>query len=408
MQELALIRTMLDKEFYDNHKGIRCPDKIFSKDARKIKQTLDYAMETYEKSLTPTELEALFFVNNTSMTTANKQIFGELFHKVAREKPLSQDIATDVLSKMFQQVVGEEIANIGFDYVNGSRTGLEPLRNILNDYEDNFLPKLTVDWDDTSLDTILRLNDLQSKWKFNIPSLAREVEGVSPGHFVIIGARPNTGKTSFHASTLAAPNGFVHQGAKCMVLCNEESYERVAARYLSAATSMSMDEIKTNMAVAAMRYDKVDKNIFVKDSTGKDMSWVEAIVKAYEPDIVVIDMGDKFAMGKGERTDLFLKEAAIHARNIAKAHQCVIMWMSQLSADAEGLIEPDQSMLEGSKTGKAAEADLIIMVSKNKRVEGDDDAETQRHLKIAKNKLKGGSHARVTCQLDGDRSQYLP
>ena len=407
MMELALIRTMLDKEFYDNHKGIRCPDKIFSKDARKIKQTLDYAMETYEKSLTPTELEALFFVNNTSMTTANKQIFGELFHKVAREKPLSQDIATDVLSKMFQQVVGEEIANIGFDYVNGSRTGLEPLRNILSDYEDNFLPKLTVDWDDTSLDTILKLNDLQSKWKFNIPSLAREVEGVSPGHFVIIGARPNTGKTSFHASTLAAPDGFVHQGAKCMVLCNEESYERVAARYLSAATSMSMDEIKTNMAVAAMRYDKVDKNIFVKDSTGKDMSWVEAIVKAYEPDIVVLDMGDKFAMGKGERTDLFLKEAAIHARNIAKAHQCVIMWMSQLSADAEGLIEPDQSMLEGSKTGKAAEADLIIMVSKNKRVEGDDDAETQRHLKIAKNKLKGGSHARVTCQLDGDRSQYL-
>lgn len=408
MMELALIRTMLDKEFYDNHKGIRCPDKIFSKDARKIKQTLDYAMETYEKSLTPTELEALFFVNNTSMTTANKQIFGELFHKVAREKPLSQDIATDVLSKMFQQVVGEEIANIGFDYVNGSRTGLEPLRNILSDYEDNFLPKLTVDWDDTSLDTILRLNDLQSKWKFNIPSLAREVEGVSPGHFVIIGARPNTGKTSFHASALAAPDGFVHQGAKCMVLCNEESYERVAARYLSAATSMSMDEVKTNMAVAAMRYDKVAKNIFVKDSTGKDMSWVEAIVKAYEPDIVVLDMGDKFAMGKGERTDLFLKEAAIHARNIAKAHQCVIMWMSQLSADAEGLIEPDQSMLEGSKTGKAAEADLIIMVSKNKRVEGDDDAETQRHLKIAKNKLKGGSHARVTCQLDGDRSQYLP
>ena len=406
--ELALIRTMLDKEFYDNHKGIRCPDKIFSKDARKIKQTLDYAMETYEKSLTPTELEALFFVNNTSMTTANKQIFGELFHKVAREKPLSQDIATDVLSKMFQQVVGEEIANIGFDYVNGSRTGLEPLRSILNEYEDNFLPKLTVEWDDTSLDTILRLNDLQSKWKFNVPSLAREVEGVSPGHFVIIGARPNTGKTSFHASTLAAPNGFVHQGAKCMVLCNEESYERVAARYLSAATSMSMDEIKTNMAVAAMRYDKVDKNIFVKDSTGKDMSWVEAIVKAYEPDIVVLDMGDKFAMGKGERTDLFLKEAAIHARNIAKAHQCVIMWMSQLSAEAEGLIEPDQSMLEGSKTGKAAEADLIIMVSKNKHVEGDDKAETQRHLKIAKNKLKGGSHARVTCQLDGDRSQYLP
>ena len=408
MQELALIRTMLDKEFYDNHKGIRCPDKIFSKDARKIKHTLDYAMDTYGKSITPTELEALFFVNNTSMTTANKQVFSELFQKVAREKPLSTEIADDVLSKLFQQVVGEEIANLGFDYVNGSQSSLEPLRNILSNYQDDFLPNLKVEWDDTSIDTLLKANDIQSQWKWNIPTLRRKTEGISAGHLVVVGARPNTGKTSFHASTIAAPDGFASQGAKCMVLCNEESYERVGARYLSAATSMSMDEVKTNMAVAALRYDPVEKNVFIKDSTGKDMAWVEAIVKAYEPDIVVLDMGDKFAMGKGERTDLFLKEAAIHARNIAKAHQCVIMWMSQLSADAEGLIEPDQSMLEGSKTGKAAEADLIIMVSKNKRVEGDDDAETQRHLKIAKNKLKGGSHARVTCQLDGDRSQYLP
>ena len=122
----------------------------------------------------------------------------------------------------------------------------------------------------------------------------------------------------FHASTIAAPDGFASQGAKCMVLCNEESYERVGARYLSAATSMSMDEVKTNMAVAALRYDPVEKNVFIKDSTGKDMAWVEAIVKAYEPDIVVLDMGDKFAAKTSDKSDIYLKEAAIHARNISK------------------------------------------------------------------------------------------
>ena len=41
MMELALIRTLLDRDFYNQHKGIRCPDKIFSKDVRKIKQALD-------------------------------------------------------------------------------------------------------------------------------------------------------------------------------------------------------------------------------------------------------------------------------------------------------------------------------------------------------------------------------
>ena len=408
MMELALIRTMLDKEFYDNHKGIRCPDKIFSKDARKIKQTLDYAMNTYDKSLSPSELEALFLANNSSMTTANKQVYSELFRKVARENPLSKEIADDVLSKLFQQVVGEEIANLGFNYVNGTESSLEPLRKLLTNYQDDFMPNLKIEWDDISIETLLEANDIQSQWKWNIPTLKRRTEGISAGHLVVVGARPNTGKTSFHASAIAAPDGFAQQGAKCMILCNEESYERVGARYLSAATSMSMDEVKTNMAVAALRYDPISKNVFIKDSTGKDMAWVEAIIKAYEPDIVVLDMGDKFANKTTDKSDVYLKEAAIHARNIAKQYKCAIIWMSQLSAAAEGLVHPDQSMLEGSRTGKAAEADLMILISKNRVVEGQDEEESnQRHLCIAKNKLKGGWHGSIHCELDGDRSQYL-
>ena len=406
--ELALIRTLMDKTFYENHKGIRCPDKIFTKDVRKIKQTLDYAMDTYDKTLSPSELEALFYANNNSMTTANKEAYRDLFRKISRENPLGKEIADDVLSKLFQQVVGEEIANLGFDYVNGTQQSLEPLRKLLSDYQDDFMPNLKIDWDDISIETLLEANDIQSQWKWNIPSLRRKVEGISGGHLVVVGARPNTGKTSFHASTIAAPDGFAHQGAKCMILCNEESYERVGARYLSAATSMSMDEVKANMPVAALRYEPVKNNIFIKDSTGKDMSWVEAIVKAYEPDIVVLDMGDKFASKTSDKSDVYLKEAAIHARNIAKQYKCAIIWMSQLSAVAEGKINVDQSMLEGSKTGKAAEADLMVLISKNQMVEGQDEEESaQRHLNIAKNKLKGGWHGVVHCDLDGARSQYL-
>jgi replicative DNA helicase len=269
------------------------------------------------------------------------------------------------------------------------------------------MPNLRVDWEDMSIDTLLKANDIQSQWKWNIPSLGRKTEGISGGHLVIVGARPNTGKTSFHASTLAGPDGFARQGAKCMILCNEEAYERVGARYLSAATSFSMDEVRENMALASKRYAEVKDNIFIKDSTGKDMSWVEAIVKAYEPDIVVLDMGDKFAAKTSDKSDVYLKDAAIHARNIAKQYKCAIIWMSQLSAVAEGLVRVDQSMLEGSKTGKAAEADLMILISKNRMVEGQEEEDTQRHLNIAKNKLKGGFHGVIHCELDGARSQYL-
>ena len=405
MMEFALIKTLLNKEFYENNKGVRCPDKLFTKDIRLVKKTIDYAMETYEKDISIAELEALFFTSNT-LTTANKDAYKEIFRRINKEDPMSQGIANEVMSKMFQQVVGEEVANIGFDYVNGGDHSLEPLRNLIQNYQDDFMPNLKVDWDDMSIDALLKANAIECQWKWNIPSLAKKVEGISAGHLVIVGARPNTGKTSFHASTIASPNGFAAQGARCMVLCNEEPSHRVGARYLSAATSMSMEEVKGNYALAAARYKPVNENIFVKDSTGKDMAWVEAIVKAYSPDVVVLDMGDKFASKGGSDSHVYLKDAAIHARNIAKQHNCAMIWMSQLSADAEGKVYVDQSMMEGSKTGKASEADLMILISRNKLVEGADEQDDQRHLNIAKNKLKGGWHGVVHCELDGDRSQY--
>ena len=406
MMEFALVKTLLNKEFYDNNKGVRCPDKLFTKDIRLVKKTIDYAMDTYEKDLSVAELEALFFSNNT-LTTANKESYKDVFRRINKEDAMSQGIAEEVLSKMFQQVVGEEVANIGFEYVNGGEHSLEPLRNLIKNYQDDFMPNLKVDWDDMSIDTLLKANDIECQWKWNIPSLRKRVEGISSGHFVIVGARPNTGKTSFHASTLASPGGFADQGAKCMILCNEEPSHRVGARYLSAATTMSMEEVKGNYALAATRYKTISENIYIKDSTGKDMAWVEAVVKACSPDVVVLDMGDKFASKGGSDSHIYLKDAAIHARNIAKQHNCAIIWMSQLSADAEGKVYVDQSMMEGSKTGKASEADLMLLISRNAvKVEGADEQDPQRHLNIAKNKLKGGWHGVVHCELDGDRSQY--
>ena len=407
MMELALIKTMMNKEFYERHKGIRCPDKIFTKDTRKIKQSLDVAMKEYDTDLSASDLEALFFSTNQTMTTSNKEMYKILFSKLTKEQPMNDSIAEEVLSKLFQQVVGEEVANLGFDYVNGTTNSLEPLRNILEKYQDDFTPNLKIEYGDISFETILKSSKIQSQWKFNIPSLKRKVEGISGGHFIIVGARPNTGKTSFHASSIAAPNGFAHQGAKCMVLCNEEDYIRVAARYLCAASSMSLEEINANQSLAMSRYSKVRKNITIIDSTSKDLAWVESIIKQDEPDIVIIDIGDKFAPKTSDKSDVYLKDAAIHARNIAKQYNCAVIWMSQLNAEAEGRVRVDQSMLEGSRTGKAAEADLILLVARNPITDESEEEDRQRHLVIAKNKLTGGWHGTIHCNLDGERSQYL-
>ena len=404
MMELALIKTLLDRNFYDQHKGIRCPDKIFSKDVRKIKQALDGAMEAYEGDLTVADLEAVFNRMNASMTTATRGAYEDLFKRISITEPIKEEIAQDTLSQLFQQHVGDRVANLGFDFVNGTEDSLEPLRKLLEEYKNDFTPNLRVDWDDNSLDTILDATLLESRWGFNISSLARRVEGVSGGHLVLVGARPNTGKTSFHASLIAAADGFAHQGAKCIVLCNEEAYTRVAARYISASSNMTMKEVRENKALAHKRYESIRKNVMFKDSTGKGMAWVESVVKQEKPDIVVLDMGDKFADISSERSDITLKAAAIHARNIAKQYDCCVIWMSQLSAEAEGKADLNQSMMEGSKTGKAAEADLMVLIGKTQQAEGEDE-DPVRYLNLAKNKLNG-YQGKITCVLDGSRSIY--
>jgi len=405
--ELSLIRSLMDKDFYDEHRGSRCPDRLFSKDVRKIKQSIDAAMDRYERTVTPAEIEALFMANNPTLTTAQKQAYSHLFQKVNREQPMGGDVAQEVLSKLFQQVIGEDIANLGFDYVNGSKSTLEPLRQMLEQYGDDFTPNLRIDWEDIDLDTILAMTDLESQWTFNIPTLTRKVEGINAGHLIEVGARPNTGKTSFHASIVAGPNGFAWQGARVVVLCNEEGYHRVAHRYITAATGMDKFEIVQRKQEAMRIFNQIRDKIMFKDATGRDMNWVESVCKSYKPDVVILDMGDKFARTAGfARPDEALKANAIQARQIAKQQDCAMFYMSQLSAEAEGKVVLNQAMMEGSRTGKAAEADLMIMISKNPTVEGQEEEDNQRHINIVKNKLSGW-HGIVHTDLEYKIARYV-
>ncbi len=399
----------MDKDFYDEHRGARCPDRLFSKDVRKIKQSIDTAMDRYERTVTPAEIEALFMANNPTLTTAQKTAYSHLFGQVNKEQPMGSDVAQEVLSKLFQQVIGEDIANLGFDYVNGSKSTLEPLRQMLEQYGDDFTPNLNVEWEDIDFDTIMELNDLEARWIFNIPTLTRKVEGINAGHLIEIGARPNTGKTSFHASLVAGPNGFCDQGARVIVLCNEEGYGRVVMRYINAVSGYDKHQLKDPQIrkKALQSFLKIKPNLMFKDATGRDMNWVESVCKSYKPDIIILDMGDKFARTAGfSRPDEALKANAIHARQIAKQQECAVFYMSQLSADAEGKVVLNQAMMEGSRTGKAAEADLMIMISKNPTVEGQEEEDNQRHINVVKNKLSGW-HGIVHTDLEYKIARYV-
>lgn len=404
--ELTLIRSLMNKDFYDETRGNRCPEKLFTKDTRKIKSIIDSAMEQYKRDLTVDEVQALFFATNPTLTTAQKHAYELQFNKIRNEDVMGSDVATEVLSNMFRQVVGEEVANLGFSYVNGDETTMEPLRNILNNYQDDFTPSIRIEYVDNSIDNLIQTAASNTKWRFNIQSLFQSVNGLDNGMLFVIGARSNVGKSSFHSTLCAAPHGWASQGAKILVLCNEEKPERVASRYMTAATGMTMAQIVADKATAHRSYDPIRDNLKFVDATGKTMKWAESVIKKHKPDIVVMDIGSKFAEdGAASNNHETLKANAIYARNIGKMYGCLVVYCTQLSAEAEGKIVLSQAMIEGSKTGLAGESDLMILIARNPPMNDQTDDDGMRYLNIVKNKVSG-IHRIVNCEFDYTTGVY--
>jgi replicative DNA helicase len=364
-------------------------------------------MSQFDRDFSPNEIEAVFMAENPTMTTANKDKYHVIFSKLNDELPMGRDIAESVLSKLFQQAIGEEIANLGFECVNGSITSLQPLRDLVDRYDDNFVPRVSVTWEDISFERLLEAEENKYRWRINLSSLAQKIEGVNGGQLIEVGARPNTGKTSFHASLLAGKNGFIEQGANCVVLLNEEDYDRVIVRYLNASSDASSKDILKNKEKYFEHWrTRRMPWLKVKNASDYNMAWVESVCKYHKPDVVVLDMGDKFAdYTSTMRIDEILKRNVVYARQIAKKYNCCIFYMSQLSAEAEGRVQLDQSMMEGSKTGKAAEADLMLLLARNPVITGQEEQDNYRYVNVVKNKLNGW-HGMVTCEFDHTKALY--
>ena len=87
---------------------------------------------------------------------------------------------------------------------------------------------------------------------------------------------------------------------------------------------------------------------------------------------------------------------------IAKRRDCAVIAISQASADAHNRNSISFDMMENSKTGKAAEADIIIGIGRN----SNSDAENKiRTLCISKNKING-YHGEPSCTIRRSISRY--
>lgn len=376
---------------------------MFPSELADLYDTIVDGHDKYDRNLTVGEVRELYRVNNPTATRAKRELLAEILDDISAYAPMGEDVAQDVLTKLWQQEVGRRIADMGLAMMEGTPEKIHEIKELIEKSENGFVPDDDIEPITTSVEELLEYEANENCWEFNIPTLAKAVRGGKGGEFMIGFARPEIGKTAFYVSLAMAPNGFCAQGANVHIITNEEPAKRTMLRAVMAYTGYSREQIYMNRSHASEKFTEIAPNITMLDNVDASIEWLNKYCASKKPDILIIDQLDKLNVsGTFARTDEKLREIYLKFREICKRHDVFGIGISQASADAENKTNVTYAMMENSKTGKAAEADLIIGIGKSDITDNND---SRRYLTISKNKLTG-FHGNIVCNLETATSRY--
>jgi len=402
MIEKQLINLLLEKDFYEENKG-RVSKSMFTNGTGKLYETITKAHSDSESNISIDELATLHTqVYNPALTRAAKDNFYSLLEEVKKEKP-NKKIATTILEAMHKQDIARRIAVVSTNiYNNTEESNFNDIQSLIDE-----LKGVNKEEFDTVTNDINKLIDAlkdNTKWKFNLTDLKNKVNGIGEGNLIIVFARPESGKTAFWVNMVAGRNGFATQGAKICALINEEPAIRTQMRLINAYTGMTFAEIKEDPQKAGDLWSQIKNQIRILDTVDWTLEKIDSYVAKEKPDILIIDQLDKVHMGGSfARGDEKLRAIYTGAREIAKRRDCSLIGISQASADASGKWDMTFDMMENSKTGKAAEADVIIGVGYKPNSDYSND--NDRSLSVSKNKITGW-HGKIMVKIVPEVSRY--
>ena len=397
-----LLGLFLNYEFWKDHHYM-VSENYFEKESKKIFQTISMSHEKYERDLDREEVEALLFANNPLLTGSQRASILEITRRMdTRVRP---DVAKDVLRSAFREHIGQTVANIGIAMMDGTEKDLSKVQELVERYQDGFQPdevlvELSNEFDDIFSD------DEDLPWNWNLTQLNILCPGIGPGTLTTVFALVETGKSAFIVSTAFGSDSFCDQGAKVMLICNEEPAKRTQQRAVMSYSGLDKDKVFLSKKYAKEMWNKIKDQTIIRDATDyPTMDAVEALVRKHKPDILIIDQLDKMMVeGNFSRDDLRLSEIYRKSRYIAKKHELALIAVSQADATADGRTALRFTQMANSKIGKAAEADLIIGIGKEQTDSGEDNY--LRYLFVSKNKL-GGRHGRATVRIEPEISRYV-
>lgn len=324
----------------------------------------------------------LIYNSNYLLKDSERKELELLIDDVYNQDSSNKELIIGLLEEHRRRSLAGDVAKMALDVEDG-KSSVTDLLELFSKFEHQEIEI------DQAVPVVMSLKDLYTtqvatpglRWRLKF--LNQSLGSLRLGDFGFIFARPETGKTTFLASEIT----YMAQQTDKDILwfCNEEQGNKVGIRTFQAALGLQLDVLWSDMDRHQALYNsKVQDRIKIFHTEDSSNAYhIEQIIKEHNPALIIFDQLDKVKGFKAERKDLELAAGYQWAREIAKVHAPVI-GVSQASGEAEGKLWLSMDMIDGSKTGKAAEADWILGIGKDS-----DNTSRSRYFSICKNKLIG-------------------
>lgn len=346
-----------------------------------------------------------YFANQSFQAQKNIK---NLISRIQQIQDMNDGVVENAIKSMYKSSKADEMSKLCIAIGNNpSQHSFKEIQRFLETIDEEYFDTV----DDTSVtrdvDEIIEAVNQQREYKFNIHALQNATEGIGKGNFMIVFARPESGKTAFWVSMVANEGGFAWQKKNVHIFCNEEPAIRTQMRMLNACSNLTKRQILNgSRQLAKDKWQEIKSYIYTHDSVDMNMEDLNTYCKEHDVDILIIDQLDKVNVtGKYNSSHEKLGEVYRQAREIAKRHDVFVIGLSQASAEAHGRTRLSFNVMANSKTGKAAEADVIVGIGKLDEGREDPNEACVRQITISKNKLTG-DHGEFEVRLVPTLSQF--
>ena len=347
-------------------------------------------------------------VHKPRLKLDQQKIYNKIFDRL-NEQHISAETKTTILNNFRAREYGNEIVTMGRELTDsGDLSCLGDILGVVNTAQTELLSSTSIE-DYIVTDSVEEIVEEQQKggltWRMRCINDA--VGPIRRGNFILLAARPETGKTTFLSSEATHMAKQLPEGEHVLWFNNEEEGKRVKSRLIQSALNKNILDIRAYPIECQKDFSRLggDK-IIVIDKADLSVTDVQKVIDRYPPGLLVFDQLWKI-YGKGHSHDVTTQIALYQwAREMAKKY-APVMTVHQADVTAEGVDYIGKEALYLSKTAVQGEVDVQLMLGKrNNEVVA---MENKRYLNIVKNKLGNPTsqrHGQFVVMIDPERGRY--